>query len=383
MIVIDGVIWQSEGFFRSPLLDQSYLWLSLIEEWVKAKKATQFVVLTRGQTWLPPGTFFSEIPRFAFEEAEADRTGLQSVCDQLKARLFLSTGYTTPLSTPSIAFIYDLEAESGSQFHSEYIEKKNAILAASHYVVFSDEVLAGFRAHYPGIPAEQISLVYPAVEGWAKPAAPDAIAEFRRKFQLTRPFFLAVLPEHLADYRGLQAVSQAWEILQGQRLSRTELVCAFPAPLQVDPVKSQLPQRQGIRYLSLSNPELACAYSSALALVSHATFRPSSPLEAMACGCPVVHYREGQGEALEGQDSATLLCQGSLQELVDALQRIQSYPVRTPLIAKGLERAKELGWSRVAAKLWELFDRVAPPPKPDPASQESAESLADGKPTGR
>jgi len=58
MIVIDGVIWQSGGFFRSPALDQSYLWLSLIEEWVKAKKATQFVVLTRGQTWLPPGTFF-------------------------------------------------------------------------------------------------------------------------------------------------------------------------------------------------------------------------------------------------------------------------------------------------------------------------------------
>jgi len=72
MIVIDGVIWQSEGFSRSPLLDQSYLWLSLIEEWVKAKKATKFVVLSRGQTWLPPGTFFSEIPRFAFAEADEE-----------------------------------------------------------------------------------------------------------------------------------------------------------------------------------------------------------------------------------------------------------------------------------------------------------------------
>lgn len=134
------------------------------------------------------GNFFSEIPRFAFAEADEDRTGLQSACDQLKARLFLSTGYTTPISTPSIAFIYDLEAEAGSQFHPEYIEKKNAILAAAHYVFFSDEVLAGFRTHYPGIPPEQMSLVYPAIEGWAKPAAPDAMAEFRRKFQLTRPF---------------------------------------------------------------------------------------------------------------------------------------------------------------------------------------------------
>jgi len=363
MIVIDGVIWQSGGFFRSPALDQSYLWLSLIEEWVKAKKATQFVVLTRGQTWLPPGTFFSEIPRFSFEEAAEDRTGLQSVCDQLEARLFLSTGYTTPLSTPSIAFVYDLEAEAGSQFSSEYLEKKNAILAASHYIVFSDEVLAGLRTYYPGIPPDQISLVYPAIEGWAKPAAPDAMAEFRRKFQLTRPFFLAVLPEHLADYRGIQAVSQAWEILQGQKLSRTELVFAFPTPLQVDPIRAQLPQREGIRYLSLSNPELACAYSSALALIFHATFRPSSPLEAMACGCPVVHYREGQESVAQKEEAATLLCQGSLQELANALERIQSYPVRSPLIAKGLEQAKELSWSTVAAKIWEIFDRVAPPRK--------------------
>ena len=383
MIVIDGVIWQSGGFFRSPALDQSYLWLSLIEEWVKAKKATQFVVLTRGQTWLPPGTFFSEIPRFSFEEAAEDRTGLQSVCDQLEARLFLSTGYTTPLSTPSIAFVYDLEAEAGSQFSSEYLEKKNAILAASHYIVFSDEVLAGLRTYYPGIPPDQISLVYPAIEGWAKPAAPDAMAEFRRKFQLTRPFFLAVLPEHLADYRGIQAVSQAWEILQGQKLSRTELVFAFPTPLQVDPIRAQLPQREGIRYLSLSNPELACAYSSALALIFHATFRPSSPLEAMACGCPVVHYREGQGSVAQKEEAATLLCQGSLQELANALERIQSYPVRSPLIAKGLEQAKELSWSTVADKLWEIFDRVAPPGETSRESQESPGSAAGGKLTGR
>ena len=383
MIVIDGVIWQSGGFFRSPALDQSYLWLSLIEEWVKAKKATQFVVLTRGQTWLPPGTFFSEIPRFSFEEAAEDRTGLQSVCDQLEARLFLSTGYTTPLSTPSIAFVYDLEAEAGSQFSSEYLEKKNAILAASHYIVFSDEVLAGLRTYYPGIPPDQISLVYPAIEGWAKPAAPDAMAEFRRKFQLTRPFFLAVLPEHLADYRGIQAVSQAWEILQGQKLSRTELVFAFPTPLQVDPIRAQLPQREGIRYLSLSNPELACAYSSALALIFHATFRPSSPLEAMACGCPVVHYREGQGSVAQKEEAATLLCQGSLQELANALERIQSYPVRSPLIAKGLEQAKELSWSTVADKLWEIFDRVAPPGETSRESQESPGSAAGGKLTDR
>jgi hypothetical protein len=384
MVVIDGVIWQSEGFSRSPLLDQSYLWLSLIEEWVKAKKATEFVVLTRGQTWLPPGTFFSEIPRFAFAEADEDRAGLQSACDQLKARLFLSTGYTTPISTPSIAFIYDLEAEAGSQFHPEYIEKKNAILAASHYVFFSDEVLAGFRTHYPGIPPEQMSLVYPAIEGWAKPAAPDAMAEFRRKFQLTRPFFLAVLPEQLADYRGIQAVSQAWEILQGQKLSRTELVFAFPSPLKVDPVKAQLPQREGLRYLSLNNPELACAYSSALALVFHSTFRPSSPLEAMACGCPVVHYRDEQPNA-SGSESATasgekkdkdplqnptaLLCQGSVRELAEALQRIQSYPVRSPLIAKGLEQAKELSWATVAAKLWDIFEQVAPSESEEPTDR--------------
>ncbi|MGQ9837220.1 MAG: hypothetical protein ACUVRV_04450 [Cyanobacteriota bacterium] len=384
MIVIDGVIWQSGGYFHSPEIDQSQMWLSLISEWVADKKATQFVVLTRGQTWMPPGTFFSEIPPFSFEEAEDDRVGLQSACDQLDADLFISTGYTTPLTTPSISCIYDLEAEiHGSQFQSEYIEKKNSILNASHYICLSDNVLSGFRSYYPGICPEQISLVYPAIGGWAKPAAPDALAEFRRKFKLTRPFFLAVLPEYLTDYRGIQSLSQAWELLQAQKLSRTELVFVFPSHLQVDPAKAQLPQANGIHYLSLSNPELACAYSAALALISHSTFRVDSPLEAMACGCPVINYRDERSGAsgleplkltqIEEQPSAFLLCQGSIQQLAEALERIQLYQVRSPLIAKGLEKAKELSWSAMAKKFWDIFEQVAPQIKQNPKTENPKE----------
>ncbi len=371
MIVIDGVIWQVEGYFRSQEMDQSQLWLNLIAEWVAAKRATEFVVLTRGQAWMPPGTFFSEIPLFSFQNAENDRAGLQSACDQLKADLFISTGYTTVLTTPSLVLLYDLEAEKvGSQFESEYIEKKNAILNASHYICFSDQVLSEFRVFYPGISRENISLIYPAIEGWAKPAAPEAIAEFRRKYELTRPFFLAALSEDLADYRGIQALSQAWELLQGEKLSRTELVFAFPSSLAVDPAKWQLPQAKGIRYLSLNNPELACAYSSALALVTHSTFRKTSPLEAMACGCPVISYREEplNSESRQDSEAAFLLCEGSVGQLAEALQRIQSYPVRSPLIAKGMEQAKELSWAAVAQKVWQVFEQVAPQIKAETSS---------------
>ncbi|MGY2752892.1 glycosyltransferase involved in cell wall biosynthesis, partial [Thermostichus sp. MS-CIW-18] len=69
------------------------------------------------------------------------------------------------------------------------------------------------------------------------------------------------------------------------------------------------------------------------------------------------------------QNSTALLCQGSLQELVDALQRIQSYPVRSPLIAKGLEQAKELSWATVAAKLWDIFEQVAPSESEEPTDR--------------
>ncbi|MCJ2541946.1 hypothetical protein [Thermostichus vulcanus] len=254
-------------------------------------------------------------------------------------------------------------------------------MSASHYICFSDDVLSGFQTYYPGIRPEQISLVYPAIGGWAKPATPDAMAEFRRKFKLTRPFFLAVLPEQLTDYRGIQSLSQAWELLQGQKLSRTELVFAFPSHIPVDPAKAQLPQGNGIHYLSLNNPELACAYSSSLALISHSTFRADSPLEAMACGCPVISYQDERSgasglESLKStqtaeQLSASLLCQGSVQQLAEALQRIQNYQVRSPLIAKGLERAKDLSWSAVAKKFWNLFEQLAPEMKQNHKERQS------------
>ncbi|MCF2971652.1 hypothetical protein L1047_10650 [Synechococcus sp. Nb3U1] len=364
MIVIDGVIWQSEGFFRSYTVDQSQIWLSLIAEWLTSKKSTELVILTRGQTWLPPGTFFTEIPRFSFEEVEEDRVGLQSICDQLKAKLFISTGYTTPLSTPSVAFVYDLEVERGSQFQSEYLEKKNSLLNAVHYVCFSDVIKVGLQEYYPGIPSDHISVVYPAIGSWARPASANLTAEFRRKYKLTRPFFLAVIPEQIVDYRGIQALSQAWELMQGQKLSRTELVFAFPSSVNVDPAKAQMPQANGLHYLSLTNAELACAYSASLALIAHDTFRAESALEAMACGCPVVSYRDDRSGTKQSHLrssetlASTLLCQGSLQELAEALVQIQTYQVRTPLISKGLERAKGFSWPVMAEQLWEIFEQV-------------------------
>jgi glycosyltransferase involved in cell wall biosynthesis len=90
----------------------------------------------------------------------------------------------------------------------------------------------------------------------------------------------------------------------------------------------------------------------------------------MACGCPVVHYRDERSGTdgsefpappkSEVQNSASLLCQGSVQQLAEALQRIQSYQVRSPLITKGLEQAKELSWPAMTKKLWGIFEQVAP-----------------------
>jgi glycosyltransferase involved in cell wall biosynthesis len=83
------------------------------------------------------------------------------------------------------------------------------------------------------------------------------------------------------------------------------------------------------------------------------------PLEAMACGTPVVTSR---GSALEELYAGTawLVDPRSPRALADAMERLLSdEQLASELSRRGLERARALGWETTARRLAEVVEAVA------------------------
>lgn len=83
------------------------------------------------------------------------------------------------------------------------------------------------------------------------------------------------------------------------------------------------------------------------------------PLEAMACGAPVIATRTGAiPEYAEG--AAELIAPGDVHALRDAVLRVlRDSGLRRELRARGPERAREWSWNRGARVMRELLERVA------------------------
>jgi alpha-1,3-rhamnosyl/mannosyltransferase len=102
---------------------------------------------------------------------------------------------------------------------------------------------------------------------------------------------------------------------------------------------------------------LRALYRGALAFVYPSRYEGFGipPLEAMACGAPVVATRTGAIPEFAG-DAALLVNPGDREALREALIRVlRDAPLRRELGARGPERAKLYRWDRCASLMMELL----------------------------
>jgi glycosyltransferase involved in cell wall biosynthesis len=153
IIVIDAVIFQiNQG-------EIAKIWHSLLQQWSDSEFGQYLVILDRNKT-APRWTNLKYWPTETYDYncTGRDARNLQTICDRLQANLFISTFYTTPLSTPSLLL---LAAEVGTEnFNSPVgLEKHYAILSASRYLAFSNNIAQDLRQLYPQIESEQIAII--------------------------------------------------------------------------------------------------------------------------------------------------------------------------------------------------------------------------------
>ncbi|MFM7882860.1 MAG: glycosyltransferase, partial [Microcystis panniformis] len=124
IIVIDGVIFQ---------IDQGKLarvWSSILEHWSQLELSQHIVILDRNNT-APRWEKFKYWPAESYDYncTGKDARKIQTICDRLQANLFISTFYTSPLTTPSLLLLaFDFPEENGNL--TVNLEKHYAILSA-------------------------------------------------------------------------------------------------------------------------------------------------------------------------------------------------------------------------------------------------------------
>ena len=343
-ILIDGVFFQlaNSGIAR--------VWQSLLQEWVENGFAKHLIVLDRdGTAPQIAGIKYQLIHRYEENNSAEDSFLLQEICDQYQADLFISTYYTTPISTPAILLVLDMipEVIGADLTATMWQEKSYAICYAARYIAISESTARDLHYFYPQIAPATITVALCGVDPLFMPSKRGAIEEFCTTHQITQPYFIIVgtrtgLDGYKNGIHTFRALSQL--PAHGQ----FEIVCVGGNP-NLETEFADLIKGIKVHQLSLNDQELQAAYSGAIALLYPSCYEGFGLpiLEAMACGCPIITCRNSSLPEVAG-DAAIYVSETDLTDFVVALHQVQQPEVRSPLIAAGLSRSKYFSWAKMA-----------------------------------
>ena len=111
----------------------------------------------------------------------------------------------------------------------------------------------------------------------------------------------------------------------------------------------------------VSELDLAYYYSSAALLAYPSLYEGFGfpPLEAMACGCPVVTSNTSSLPEVVGE-AGIMFNPYDTDSLVEAMRQVLTdSELRDDMVTKGLEQAKKFSWERTARETQEVYNKVA------------------------
>lgn len=341
-IVIDGVFFQitSSGIGR--------VWLSLLQVWARNGFSSQLVVLDRaGSAPKLPGIRYLTVPAHNYGALEEDRAGLQKVCDNIRADLFVSTYYSTPLTTPALLVVHDMIPEllGWDSDQPMWREKRNAFQYATSYVCVSENTARDLVKLFPIAGTRPLTVAQCGVDHRVFfPADSSETSAFRRRHKINRRYFM------LVGNRGIHKNAALFFKAFGRLASRAEfdVLCVGGFMELESELASQVPGAN-IHMLRLSDDELRAAYSGAVALVYPSKYEGFGlpVIEAMACGCPVIACAKGSIPEVAGS-AAMYVGEDDVEVMALALIQVLEPATRALLCGQGLKRARVFSWERMA-----------------------------------
>jgi len=287
---------------------------------------------------------------------------LQGQCDLLHA-----PGYIMPLNWPgpAVLTVYDVIAlqfphlcKPSNAWHYRIMLPRS--LRKAQAVIVPSFTVAQDVRHIVPEAAEKLHVIPLGIEESYQPATEAEITHVRAKYQLPELYLLCV--GNIEPKKNLPAVLKAFD--EAAATIPHHLVIAGRRGWRAEPFYRALAamrHRQRVHWLGyVSAEDLTGLYSGAALLIQWALYEGMGlpPLEAMACGTPVLISDGGALPEIAGP-AAEIVSLGAPEKLAGALVRLLQDEARLKeLREKGLRHAAQYTWERHARAVLALYEEL-------------------------
>jgi glycosyltransferase involved in cell wall biosynthesis len=222
------------------------------------------------------------------------------------------------------------------------------------------------------VPPDRLRLVYNAPDpGFSEPdsaGADEARKRIMERYQIQSPFLLYA--GNIRRHKNIPRLVEAFAVVREKLGSHPvyndlrlviigDNISQYPAVRQAV-IRSRA--EHVVRFLGFVPFEtLRYFYQSAAAFVFPSRYEGFGlpPLEAMACGAPVVTSNVSSLPEVVG-DAAVLVNPENVFDIVRGISDVLlDEPLRAALIVKGREQAARFSWSRTARQVLEIYEEAA------------------------
>ena len=210
------------------------------------------------------------------------------------------------------------------------------------------------------VPANKVAVIYNAIdERFLAPPDQERMDLIRQRYQLDHPFLLYV--GNIKPHKNLERLIDAFGRARGQGLDDLRLVIIGDEISKYPPLRQSVHRHRldkYVRFLGFQpHDTLAAFYRLARAFVFPSLYEGFGlpPLEAMACGTPVVTSNVSSLPEIAG-DAALLVDPYDPDSIADGIrQAVADAAVRARLIERGYARAREFSWERAVGDIHGIY----------------------------
>ena len=281
---------------------------------------------------------------------------------------------------PYVVTIHDMAnllfPEVGSDFHMHLrrYRFRRGLERAARVVAVSDATKRDVE-NLMGVRPNRIRRVYnapdPGFLEHGRSSGPEEHQLIMERYQIGYPFLLYA--GNIRAHKNVPRLVEAFAVVRGQLAAHPvykdlrlviigDTISQYPAVRQAV-IKSRVEQM--VRFLGFVPFEtLRCFYESAAAFVFPSRYEGFGlpPLEAMACGTPVVTSNVSSLPEVVG-DAAVLVNPANVFDIARGIRDVLlDEALRTELIRRGREQASRFSWERTARQMLEIYQEAAARP---------------------